>query len=126
MRFNMWEPNKWSKKKGPGLVKFADEFKDSFKNAKGDDRKAFENKWEEMNKNIPFPFNEKGKYTKPDPIQKSDNKDSKDPKYKNKCVGVFVLPGIRWVGGETQPVPKDIRDMKKFKHAVKIGVLKKV
>ena len=51
---------------------------------------------------------------------------TKQAKYNNTCKGEFVLPGMRWGAGKSEPVPDDVAKSKKFKHAVKIGVLKKV
>lgn len=46
-------------------------------------------------------------------------------KFKNMCKGDFTLPGLTWEKGQSLPVTDEMADSKKFKHAVKIGVLKK-
>jgi len=46
-------------------------------------------------------------------------------KYKNTCKGAFILLGMIWKSGEALPIPEEISETKKFKHAVKLGVLVK-
>lgn len=46
-------------------------------------------------------------------------------KFKTLTKGKFILPGIEFFPGKSTPVPEDIQALKKFKHAVKLGVLVK-
>lgn len=50
---------------------------------------------------------------------------AKEIKYKSTTKGKFVLPGIEFMPGKSIPVPADVMETKKFKHAVSLGVLKK-
>lgn len=50
----------------------------------------------------------------------------KPDKYENTLKGEFVLPGIVFKAGEAKPVSKEIQNLKKFKHAVHLEVLKLV
>lgn len=46
-------------------------------------------------------------------------------KYKNKCRGVFSLPGISWDKNEAKEVPKEILETSRFKNAVRCKALVK-
>ena len=46
--------------------------------------------------------------------------------YKNTRRGNFELDLHVWKPGETKPAPDEIKDDKKFLHAVSLGILKKV
>jgi len=45
--------------------------------------------------------------------------------FKSPTKGKFALPGIEFEPGKTTPVPEEIQGLKKFKHAVELGVLVK-
>jgi len=46
--------------------------------------------------------------------------------YRNKLNGPLCFPGLVFPAKQSKPVPATIAETKKFKHAVKIGILKKV
>lgn len=54
-----------------------------------------------------------------------DSKTKKIVKYKNMLKGIFTMLGMIWKPGQALPVSKEIAASKKFKHAVKLGVLVK-
>ena len=52
-------------------------------------------------------------------------KTKKSVRYKNTCKGIITMLGMIWKPGQALPVSKEIAVTKKFKHAVKLGVLVK-
>lgn len=63
---------------------------------------------------------------KPKTVADTTGPDLSMGEFKNMYPGLFDISGIYFNTNQTQPVPDEIQKQKRFKHAVKLGLLVKV